>query len=215
VPGVQTWLTAVGDVIGNGIEFADVQLPSLDAGGQLQGQHWGRIGITFSDCNDGAMRWDGPSTWGSLEVPLNRITSLQGLGCGSTAPASSQRSGAWYDPAHYGSGFVFEQLDPTTLATVWFGFDSVGKPIWLTGVLRRGFDVQALSGSLGQGIGPHFGASYDPTVFNFGAEGYLNALFQCSAGAADFRATVGEALIPTPLALQRITYPLGVAVCSQ
>src|SRR6202011_2470284 len=54
MPGQQTWLTAVGDVIGNGIEFADVQLPSLDASGNLQGQHWGRIGITFSDCNDGA-----------------------------------------------------------------------------------------------------------------------------------------------------------------
>lgn len=215
VPGVQTWLTAVGDVIGNGIEFADVQLPSLDASGHLQGQHWGRIGITFSDCNDGAMRWDGPPAWGSLEVPLSRITSLQGLGCGSTAPAVSQRSGAWYDPAHYGSGFVFEQLDPTTLATVWFGFDSVGKPIWLTGVLRRGFDVQALSGSLGQGIGPHFGVSYDPTVFHFGAQGYLTGVFQCAAGATDFRATLGEALIPTALALQRITYPLGVPVCPQ
>ena len=214
MPGQQAWLTAVGDVIGNGIEFADVQLPSLDAGGNLQGQHWGRIGITFSDCSNGSMRWDGPPAWGSLEVPLNRLTSLRGLGCGNIAPVPpSQSSGAWFDPAHYGSGFVFEQIDSSTIAPIWFGFDSARNPIWMTGVLHLGFDVQSYSGSLGQGIGPHFGADYDPSAFHFGAQGTLNALFQCATASANFSATVGVPLIPASLSLQRITYPLGVPTC--
>src|SRR5262249_27350899 len=66
-PGQQRWLTAIGEMIGNGIEFADVQIPSLGTNGQFQSQHWGRIGLIFSDCGNGTMRWDGPPEWGSLE----------------------------------------------------------------------------------------------------------------------------------------------------
>ena len=100
--GLQTWLTSVGDIVGNGIEFADVQLPSMDANGQVQAQHWGRIGLTFDDCSTGAMRWDGPSSWGSMEVPLTRLTSPQGLGCGTQggAPPANSATGAWDDPAY-------------------------------------------------------------------------------------------------------------------
>jgi hypothetical protein len=214
MPGQQTWLTAVGDVIGNGVEFADVQLPSLDAGGNLQGQHWGRIGITFADCNHGAMRWDGPPVWGSLQVPLDRLTSLRGLSCGNIAQAPpSQSSGAWFDPAHFGSGFVFEQIDASTIASIWFGFDAARNPIWMTGVPRLGFDAPSYSGTLGQGIGPHFGAVYDPSAFHFGAQGVLNVSFQCATASANFSATLGTPLIPASLALQRITYPLGVPTC--
>jgi hypothetical protein len=193
-----------------------VQLPSLDAGGNLQGQHWGRIGITFSDCNNGAMRWDGPPAWGSLQVPLNRLTSLQGLGCGiqgGTPPSLNAASGAWFDPAHYGSGFLLEQIDSSTIAPIWFGFDSARNPIWMVGALHLGFDVQSYSGSLGQGIGPHFGADYDPSAFHFGAQGVLNATFQCATAGANFSATVGSPLIPASLSLQRITYPLGMPSC--
>ena len=182
----------------------------------MAGQHWGRIGISFSDCNTGAMRWDGPPAWGSLQVPLNRLTSLQGLGCGiqgGTPPSLNAASGAWFDPAHFGSGFVFEQIDSSTIAPIWFGFDSARNPIWMTGGLHQGFDVPAYAGSLGQGIGPHFGAGYDPSAFHFGAQGTLNALFQCAAASANFSATVGLPLIPASLSLQRITYPLGVPTC--
>jgi hypothetical protein len=217
-PGQQTWLTAVGDVIGNGIEFADVQLLALDAAGKLVSQHWGRIGITFSDCNDGAMRWDGPPAWGSLEVPLNRITALQGLGCGiqgGTPPSLNAASGAWYDPADYGSGFVFEQIDAQNVATVWFGFDANGDPVWLSGVLQQAAD-SSFGGTLAQGMGPHFGAGYDPAVFRFVPQGNLaQARFQCASGSAQFTAIPGQpGYIAPSLALSRITFPLGVPMCS-
>jgi hypothetical protein len=217
-PGQQTWLTAVGDIIDGGIEFADVQLPSLDANGQLHGTHWGRIGLTFTDCNNGAMRWDGPPGWGSLEVPLTRLTLLEGFDCGVPREipiAAVDVSGAWFDPAHYGSGFTFEQLDAATIASIWFGFDAQREPIWMTGVLHRGVDVPTFIGTFAQGLGPQFGAGYDPAAFHFGAEGTLNAAFQCTSASTDFIPTQGEALIPPTLALQRITTPLGVAACTQ
>ena len=212
-PGQQTWFTAVGDIVGNGIEFADLQLPVLDADGSLHGEHWGRLGLIFNDCHNAAMRWDGPPGWGALEVPLQRLTALQGLDCASTAAAPAQSSGAWFDPAHYGSGFTFEQLDATTIASIWYGFDAQRNPIWMTGVLHRGFDVPTFSGSFVQGIGPHFGAGYDPNAFSFGAQGALTAQFDCATGSAAFIATQGEPLIPSALNLMRITTPLGVPAC--
>ncbi len=216
-PGVQTWLTAVGDVTDSGIEFANVQLPSLDASGQLQSQHWGRIGITFSDCNDGGMRWDGPPGWGSLEVPLARITALQGASCAApitTLPA--QVSGAWYDPAHYGSGFVFDQVDPADIATIWFGFDGSGNPVWLNGVLQAAANG-TYGGTLAQGLGPHFGSAYAASAFHFSVQGNLSQTqFQCSSGGAQFQAASGAPgyIAPTQN-LVRITTPLGVLACAQ
>jgi len=211
-PGQQVWLSGVGDVVGNGIEFADMQLSNLDAGGQLHSTHWGRIGLTFSDCTSAAMRWDGAPGWGSLEVPLTRITALAGLGCGASGNATA--SGAWYDPAHFGSGFVVEQLDAHTLATIWFGFDASGLPIWLTGVLHQGFDVPTYSGTLAQVVGPRFGTAYDAGTVHLAAQGQLAANFHCPGADSAFSALVGAALIPSQLSLQRITQPLGVPPCT-
>jgi len=212
-PGTQAWLTAVGDVVGNGIEFADVQQPALDGAGHLTGTHWGRIGLTFSDCNNGAMRWDGPSQWGSLEVPLSRLTGLQGLPCG-TGAQTTQSSGAWFDPAHYGSGFVFEQLSGLQIATIWFGFDGAGNPVWMTGVLGT-VDSPLYSGTLAQGAGPHFGSAYDAAQFHLIAQGSLAVQLQCVNGSAQFQAFAGQPGYLSPsLALSRITFPLGVINCN-
>jgi len=211
--GTQMWLTAVGDVVNNGIEFADVQQPSLDAHGNLVGTHWGRIGLTFSDCNSGAMRWDGPPQWGSMEVPLTRLTTLQGTACGSNAQ-SAQISGAWFDPAHYGSGFVFEQLSGLQWATIWFGFDTSGNPVWLTGVLGT-IDAPLHNGTLAQGVGPRFGSNYDPAQFHLVAQGSLSAQLQCVNGSATFQVFAGQPGYLSPsLALSRITFPLGVINCN-
>lgn len=217
-PGAQTWLTGVGDIVGNGIEFADMQLPSLDSDGKIVGQHWGRIGISFDDCDNATMRWDGPPAWGSLEVPLRHLTQLQNLGCGiqgTTPPSSNPASGAWYDPAYYGRGFVFEQLDTQNIASVWYGFDADGNPAWLSGVLHAASDG-SFGGSLIQGLGPHFGPDYDPNAFHFTIQGDLApTAFSCKTATAQFTAAQGQfPLLPASLSLQRITTPLGVAACA-
>ena len=211
--GSQAWLLGVGDVVGNGIEFADVQLPSLDANGVAQGTHWGRIGLTFNDCGSGAMRWDGPPGWGSMEVPLDHLTSLQGLGCGSNTQVA-QPSGAWYDPAHYGSGFVFEKLAGPQIATIWFGFDADKNPIWMTGVLGT-VDSPLYVGTLGQVVGPHFGAAFDASLVHPVPQGSLAVQFQCTTGSGQFQAIAGQPGYLSPsLALTRITFPLGVPACT-
>ena len=214
VAGKQAWLLGVGDVVGNGIEFADVRLPSLDANGTMQSSHWGRIGLTFSDCGSGAMRWDGPAAWGSMEVPLARLSALQGLACGRSNAQVPQPSGAWYDPAHYGTGFVFEKLPGPQITAIWFGFDTNNNPVWMTGVLGT-VDSPLYSGTLAQGVGPHFGAAFDPSLFTVVPQGNLAVQLQCTSGSGQFQAAAGQPGYLSPaLALTRVTFPLGVPACT-
>jgi hypothetical protein len=216
-PGQQAWLLGVGDVLGNGIEFTDVLRSSLDASGHLQAAHWGRIGLLFDDCNNGHMRWDGPADWGSLEVPITRITALSGLDCASnpvvTAPAQS--SGSWYDARYLGSGFVFEQIDAQHVAAIWFGFDSTGNQAWLSGIGEQGVDGYA--GIFYQPIGPRFGSAYDPAAFNPQPRGMLSQLkVNCLSADGTVLGFPGLPDDPLPfvLGLSRFTFPAGIAKCS-
>ncbi len=216
--GLQTWLTSVGDIVDNGIEFADVQLPSLDANGQVQAQHWGRIGLTFDDCSNGAMRWDGPSSWGSMEVPLTRLTSPQGLGCGteSGAPPANTATGAWDDPAYPHRGFLMEQLDSQTIATLWFGFDASGAPAWSTGVLSANADG-SFEGPLIRDFGTHFGPNFAMTDIQKVVNGTLStSSFSCVAATAQFQVQTGQTgIVPASLSLRRVSTPLGLQACAQ
>ncbi len=217
--GRQAWLSGVGDVVGNGIEFADVELPSVDASGKFASMHWGRIGLVFDDCSNGTMRWDGPPGWGSMEVPLGRLTSLQSLGCGiqgGSPPSAKAASGAWFDPAFFGSGFAFEQLDTQRIAAIWFGFDSGGAPVWLTGLIDQDSGGN-FSGAMVQPFGTHFGADFDSASIQKPVNGTLTAVpFACNSGSTEFVAALNQlGSIPASLSLQRITTPLGVPACTQ
>jgi hypothetical protein len=214
-PGQQAWLIGVGDVIGNGIEFTDVQRGSLAPGGTLQSAHWGRIGLVFDDCSTGRMRWDGPAEWGSLEVPITRLTAFSGLDCASSGNAApAQISGSWSDPRYNGNGFVFEQLDAQHAAAIWFGFDAQGNQVWLSGVLQQG--VGGYAGIFYQPHGPRFGAGYDPAAFDPVQQGSISLL---TAGCATASGTVlgipgitGD-VSPLLLSLARFTFPAGVPRC--
>jgi len=213
-PGQQAWLLAVGDVLDNGIEFADVQRGSLGPGGVLQSQHWGRIGLIFDNCDNGHMRWDGPPDWGSLEVPITRLTSLSGLGCNGPLTTPTQISGGWSDSRYNGNGFVFEQLDAQRATAIWFGFDAQGNQIWLSGVLQQG--VAGYAGTFYQPVGPHFGANYDPAAFNPQQHGAISQLtVNCVTASGTVSGIPGLPDSPAPLVLglQRFTWPAGVTAC--
>jgi hypothetical protein len=214
--GQQAWLIGVGDVIDNGIEFADVQRSSLAFGGALQSTHWGRIGLVFDDCSHASMRWDGPPDWGSMEVPLTRITAFAGEDC-SAAPgtmAGAQVSGSWFDARYNGAGFVYEQVDAQHLATIWFGFDTSGNQVWLSGVAQQG--VAGYAAMLVQPVGPRFGSSYDPSLFNPQPAGSLSqGMFNCANGGATVTGIPGlpDGNVMYALNLSRITFPAGTAKC--
>ncbi len=211
--GVQAWLTGVGEVLGNGIEFPDMLLQTPDGKGGLNTQHWGRLGVSFDSCEQGSMRWDGPPQWGSMTVPIRHLLHLDGLGCGDATPAPAQPSGAWYDSRFYGTGFLFEQIDPMTMSATYFGVDSAGNQVWLTGIGTRtddgSFDIDLI-----QPIGTHFGTAFDKTQVIRAPMGKLTHLvLGCNTGTAQFGWGSANPALST-LSLKRITNIAGVATCS-
>ncbi|MFT3790583.1 MAG: hypothetical protein QM741_05815 [Rudaea sp.] len=207
--GKQTWLVGMGDIVGNGIEFADALLPTRDAQGRVVSQHWGRIALTFDACGSGGMRWDGPSGWGSMEVPLIKLSQLDGLDCGSAA-AAAQASGAWYDPATSGNGFLVEQSDASHLQVLYFQQNTDGTQSWMIGTATAdgngGYSTQLIEPS-----GTQFGSAFDKTKIDKSTAYPLSMRLACSSGTASITLAPGNVL---SFALRRLTTPAGIAACT-
>ncbi len=214
VSGQQAWVYGVGDVIGNGIEFANVLRPLRDATGKVTNQPWGRIALTFSDCNTASMRWDGPANWGSMEVPLGRLSELNGLGCASNGSAPAQASGGWYDPATSGDGFLFEQVNAQQLGVLYFGSNPDGTQTWLEGLGAPGSDG-SYNMTMIEPQGTLFGAAFDESKITKPAAFQLHGLtLACNTGAATLTPLANILGTSQQFALQRLTQLLGVASCS-
>jgi len=211
VSGTQAWVYGVGDIVGNGIQFSKIYRPLRDASGIVTQNPWGRISLTFDDCANAGMRWDGPSGWGSKEVPLKRLSSLQGLDCASGTTTSAQASGAWYDPALSGNGFLIDQLDPQTLSVLYFVLPNGGTQNWYQG-LATGSAAQGYSGPLLYPQGTHFGDAFDPSQIVKEATIQVNVNLDCSKGMIATNPIIG--LGPIGLfPVSRLTTPLGVPAC--
>ena len=216
VAGKQAWLFGTGDVVGNGIEFADVLLPSRSAQGTVTSQHWGRIALSFDSCGSGGMRWDGPAGWGSMEVPLQRLSALQGLGClapgaGTRVITPAQASGAWYDPATTGNGFLVEQADANDLQVLYFQLNTDGTQSWAIGTATTsgsGYSAQMLAPS-----GTQFGSAFDPGKIVKPDAYLLNIGLACATGTASLVPSAGSGSTQS-FALQRLTLPAGIPTCS-
>ena len=218
VAGKQAWVYAVGDVVGNGIEFAKVLRPLRDAQGKVTNQSWGRIALTFNDCNTAGMRWDGPANWGSMEVPLTRLSGLNGLGCASNASTPAQPSGGWYDPASSGNGFLIDQINAQSLAVLYFGLNTDGTQTWVAGVAALTGDG-SYAGQLLEPTGTQFGAAFNESKIDRSASMSVQQLsLACTTGKATLGPTYlnGVATSGTTLqfALHRLTNPLGIASCA-
>jgi hypothetical protein len=108
----------------------------------------GQATLAFSDCTHGTLTYafsDGSGRSGS--IPLSRLGNNVACvpGGDSTPPGSYFLSGAWYDPATAGQGFVFD-IDPVahTLFAAWYTYATNGAAIggpaserWFT--LQSGF----------------------------------------------------------------------------
>ena len=209
VAGSQAWVVGMGDIVGNGIEFADVRRGQRDAQGKVTSQHWGRIALSFDTCTGGGMRWDGPTGWGSMEVPLFRLSQLDGLGCGSTSTIA-QASGAWYDPVTTGNGFLVERSDPSRLQVLYFQLNTDGTQSWMIGTAAAdgngGYSAQLI-----EPTGTQFGSAFDKTRIDKSVAYPLSMQLACSNGTASIALGPGNALT---FALQRLTTPAGIAACT-
>jgi hypothetical protein len=214
----QVWMVGVGRIRDNGIAVDDVRYYSPQgAPPAVANQHWGALWLSFSDCTHGRLRWDGPSGWGSKEVPIERLTSLFGLGCGVQPQmlAQPQVSGSWFDPARSGSGFHFEQLDATHTLVMYHGAPNgtSSVPGWYVGVASGDLAAGVPSIQLERPYGPHFGADYDPNALQHDMRFFLNLRLGCNTGTASFGTVLDWDGPGVAMNLQRLTTPAGVPAC--
>lgn len=211
----QAWLVGDGKVVPGGIAFDTVyHRPSLPGGGAVSPDptDWGRLFIGFSDCNNGELRWEGPSSWGRKTVPITRLTALAGLDCTGGGGVPAQASGSWFDPSRGGSGFHVEQFGDGRFLVMYYGApgssDFVG---WASGVATGDLAAGA-SVELATVTGPVFGDAFDPgAVVNHPGALSLQIRLGCTSGTATLTQAGGT---PVALNLQRLTAPDGVAPCT-
>lgn len=214
----QVWMVGVGRIHDNGIAVDDVRYyPPQGAPPAVSNQHWGALWLSFSDCTHGRLRWDGPPGWGSKDVPIERLTSLYGLGCDAPPQSSAppQVSGNWYDPTRSGSGFHFEQLDSTHTLVMYHAAPngSSSVPGWYVGVATGDLSVGVPSIQLERPFGPHFGADYDPNALQHDMRFFLNLRLGCNTGFASFGHVLDWDGPGVTMNLQRLTWPAGVPAC--
>lgn len=195
----QAWLIASnGRIAGNRIRFDAVQQvrggrfgAGFDAAA-VQVDDWGTLSLSFDGCAAAQLDYAGPGDWGSGQRSLQRLTCLAGQPCGQPYQANddtrSARSGAWFDPARSGEGWIVEALDAGRAALTWFSFDPAGRPAWLFGIGE--LDANGLRiDSLQRLEGARFGAAFDPAALRASDWGQLQLDFSgCDGGTLRYAA---------------------------
>lgn len=215
----QAWLAGTGRVVGNGIAFDHIVRPRMlrtaDGGEAFAHVPWGTLWFEFGDCTTGRMRWEGPQGWGNGEAGLGRLTALEGLGCGPAGVVPAQASGSWYDPAFFGSGFVFERLDAARTAVLWFTPGTAGEgQAWMSGLVTGDTATGVTGQVLQRTEGTHFGAAFNAAdVRRMPA---MQVSLRAGCGAVGSARYVTDPVLPgsgIDLDLQRITRPFGIPDC--
>lgn len=182
----QAWLIGTGVTVDNRIEIEDMVRPRGAAFGpefdpaDVVREPWGRLEIAFDTCESAVASWQGPPGFGSGSIPLLRLSAIDDVPCDPNVPAEPDRvvagrSGAWYDPAHDGEGWMLEMLGDGRMVVYWFTYDDQGRQAWMIGEARlagRTLWVQDLLITGGARFGDAFDAA-DVTLTRWGSFGFL------------------------------------------
>lgn len=224
----QAWILAQGGVIdGNRVRFDQVFTtrgprfgPDFDPAARVV-QPWGTLELSFSDCNTATITYAGPPQWGAATRTVQRLTSLDELGCNPRQRLTDtgarslsglrQRSAAWYDPTHSGEGWFIEELPDGRAINYWFTYDELGEQAWTVGVAERTGERIEVASSV-RPVGTHFGDDFDAAEVRREAWGSHELTFDsCDVGRLTYHST-----LPTfgsgTLRPQRLTRLAG-AVC--
>jgi hypothetical protein len=191
--GGQAWMIGSGAIDGDRIVIGEMLRPNGTVFGpgfdpaDVVREPWGSLEILFSDCSHATASWDGPPAFGSGSMDLVRLSTIDDIDCGD-APAPepdrvvSGRSGAWFDPAHDGEGWMLEMLADGRMVAYWFTYDDQGRQAWMIGeALVRGrtlwIEDLLISG------GARFGDDFIPEDVQLESWGSFGFLFEeCGSG---------------------------------
>ncbi|RPH98342.1 MAG: hypothetical protein EHM68_04825 [Lysobacterales bacterium] len=213
--GAQAWLIGTGVTVGNRIEIEEMVRPAGAVfgpdfePGDVVREPWGSLAITFDGCDAAVAAWNGPPAFGSGSMDLVRLSSIDDVPCDPNDTADpdrvvSGRSGAWYDPAHDGEGWMLEMLADGRMVVYWFTYDDQGRQAWLIGEARVEGRTLWIEEMLITG-GARFGADFDSADVQLTMWGEFGFLFEdCALGQLRYASTdprFGEGtLLPVHLA---------------
>jgi hypothetical protein len=166
--GKQAWMVGTGAVVGRvaEVEFEITRGASFGAGFHAEDvvrERWGDLRLEFLDCNQAHAQYAGE--FGSGQLDLTRLSNIEGLGCEDPDNAevsdNAINSGAWFNPARDGQGFILEVVGESQLLAYWFTYDTDGSQMWMLGLGeidgegRSTISMQRTSGGV-------FGDEFDP-----------------------------------------------------
>jgi len=185
--GKQAWMVGTGSLTGRvaDVEFEITSGASFGAGfnaEEVARKHWGGMRLEFLNCSRAHAQYAGE--FGSGQLDLNRLSAIEGLDCddpdGAVVSGNPALSGAWFNPARDGEGFILEFVDDSQLLTYWFTYDSDGSQMWLLGLGEVDAAGQAML-NMQRATGGRFGDQFDPQDVQLEDWGQLSFQFDdCS-----------------------------------
>lgn len=176
--GNQFWLQGVGNRTGNTLNFEQL----LRFEGHRFGQDFkpedrvviagGSLELVFDSCNSAVATYSGSDELPADVLNVQRLTIVAGFDCESqvapTLSGSIHRglSGAWFEPAQNGQGWMIELLSEDLALVYWFTFDTQGRQRWLMGVAVI-VDNGMISFDMFRPVGGRFGPNFDPGEVDF------------------------------------------------
>lgn len=150
--GTSTFLVTVGQISGNTISgntsyYSGMKFGEFDPS-VLQEDPWGTVTVTFHDCNNATLNYSSSMShngvpFGSGTVQLQRLVSLQGMGCTDNPLAGNYHITAiGPDGVSLGAGIVFENGD-----FAYFVYSESSAEVGLAGMGTTGPDTFGFGGT--------------------------------------------------------------------
>lgn len=166
--GGQAWMVGSGQ-ISNGVANVTFEITNSASFGadfdpqKVTRKNWGSLRLDFLNCNDAHAEYAGD--FGSGQLDLKRLTTIHGLGCpdagGTGVSDNPVVSGAWYNPAQDGQGFIIEAIDETSVLAYWFTYDADGQQMWMLGVGNIEDNGSLEHVPMERAVGGRFGDAFD------------------------------------------------------
>jgi len=221
--GNQMWLRGVGRidvdrvrmelVRTGGARFGDAFEPA-----DVQKQAWGEAQLVFDSCDTGTLQF-GSESLGSGELPLRRVTAIEGLDCGDAlgTDAAQRWTGSWYQPARGGEGVVLQLADTRgapVLTSVWATYNQ-REQMWLYGdeSLSPSADVLDI-GDVIRPVGLPFSGDTDNGVMSLPWGRYRFSPLGCETIEFSYESDIAGFGTGTHR-MQRLTTPLGLDCASE
>lgn len=188
--GRQAWMVGTGTLEGRvaEVEFEITHGASFGAAfdaGDVVRESWGGLRLEFLNCTQAHAQYAG--TFGSGQLDLTRLSAIEGLDCGDPDEAAvsgnAALSGAWFNLARNGEGFILEFVSETELLAYWFTYDEEGSQMWLIGLAEVDATGRATL-EMERAGGGRFGDQFDPELIELEDWGEVSFQFNACDDAA-------------------------------